>query len=338
MAATRNPSADLVASVYEAALEPSLWPQVVMRAAKAFDAAIVGFGVVDRHDDRVLGSFWNDSDFARCVRASYPNPSSSPVASFAARTSPLMVTDGLMSTRETESHDFYNEVMRPRGLWRTMAVNLHRDEAKLAPMALFRERAQPWFDDGELAALRALAPHLNRALRVTLCLREIEARAGALAETSDRALTAIVVTDAFGRVAEANDLARAILAESNGLTVRDGVLRAARSDDNTKLARLILDAASGVDGSTFMRKGGVMQVARPSCRRPLALVVSPTRNAASPFGRSHAVMIAFADPERTAEPTRTCSRGSTTSRRARPRSRRCFSRAARRAKPRTSSQ
>jgi hypothetical protein len=43
-----------------------------------------------------------------------------------------------------------------------------------------------------------------------------------------------------------------------------------------------------------------MQVARPSCRRALALVVSPTRNA-SPFGRSHAVTIAFADPERARE-------------------------------------
>ena len=51
-----------------------------------------------------------------------------------------------------------------------------------------------------------------------------------------------------------------------------------------------------------MPMSGVMQVSRPSARRPLALVVSPTRNAASPFGRSHAVSIAFADPERAPEP------------------------------------
>ena len=45
-----------------------------------------------------------------------------------------------------------------------------------------------------------------------------------------------------------------------------------------------------------MPMSAVMQVARPSGRRPLALVLSPTSNAASPFGRSHAVSIAFADP------------------------------------------
>ena len=51
-----------------------------------------------------------------------------------------------------------------------------------------------------------------------------------------------------------------------------------------------------------MPMSGVMQVSRPSARRPLALVVSPTRNGASPLGRSHAVSIAFADPERAPEP------------------------------------
>ena len=45
-----------------------------------------------------------------------------------------------------------------------------------------------------------LAPHLNRALRVTLRMQEMEAGASALVEISDRALTALVVTDAFGRI------------------------------------------------------------------------------------------------------------------------------------------
>jgi DNA-binding CsgD family transcriptional regulator len=150
----------------------------------------------------------------------------------------------------------------------------------------------------ELAALRALAPHLNRALRVTMRLREMEAQASALAETGDRALTGLLLTDAYGRVAQANGLARAILEETDGLIIHDGALRAARSDDNARLVRLILEAAGGVDGLTFIRKSGVMQVARPSCRRSLALVVSPTCNAAGQFGRSHAVCVSFADPER----------------------------------------
>ena len=169
-------------------------------------------------------------------------------------------------------------------------------------MGILRTRRERPFGQSELRSLRGLAPHLNRALRVTLSQREMEARADALVQMSDRAPVAIVLTDPFGRLAEANRLARGILAEVDGLVIRDGVLRAARSDDNANLIRLILEAAGGVDGLMFIRKSGVMQVVRPSCRRPLPLVVSPTRNAVSPFGRSHAVTIAFADPERAPEP------------------------------------
>jgi DNA-binding NarL/FixJ family response regulator len=187
--------------------------------------------------------------------------------------------------------------MRPLDSWHVAVMNVHRDDAYLVPMGISRTRRQRPFGEAELRGLRALAPHLNRALRVTLRLKEMEAHASALAEMSDRALAAIVLTDAVGRVAEANNLARAILTENDGLAIHDGVLRAARGEDCTRLSRLIQEAA----GSRVMPKSGVMQVSRPSGRRPLALVVSPTRAVGSPFGPSHAVSIAFADPERAPE-------------------------------------
>jgi hypothetical protein len=132
-----NPLPDLMALGYEAAIEPALWPEVVLGTARAFDAAVVGFGVVDRRRDRDVFSFWNDNDFVRGASAFYPTPRSNPAASFAAQTQSLTIANGLMSSREMESLDFFNEVMRPRALWETMAVNLHRDEATLAPMVLF---------------------------------------------------------------------------------------------------------------------------------------------------------------------------------------------------------
>ena len=72
------------------------------------------------------------------------------------------------------------------------------------------------------------------------------------------------------------------------------MLRAARGRDCSKLAQLIHEAAA-------TRVSGVMQVDRPSGRRPLPFVVAPTRNAVSQFGRSHAVCVSFADPERAPE-------------------------------------
>jgi DNA-binding CsgD family transcriptional regulator/PAS domain-containing protein len=292
---------DLEALAYEAALEPSLWPQVIADASRAFEAPHIMLGVLTRRGSEVMRVATQNA--AEVSMAHYSTVETNPGVAFVALTP--------RPWSRCVTHSFPTPISSGRRSTRTLCgrltrgaravMNVHRDNTYLAPMGISRTRRQRPFGEEELRGLRALAPHLNRALRVTLRLKEMEARASALAEMSDRALAAVMLTDAFGRVSEANGLARAILAEGDGLVIRDGVLRAARSDDSGKLARLILEAAGGVDGLTFIRKSGVMQVARPSCRRPLALVVSPTRNTVSPSGRSHAVTIAFADPERAPE-------------------------------------
>ena len=301
MTLARDALADLEALAYEAALEPSLWPEVVAEASRAFEAPHIMLGVLNRRGSELMRA--GTQNAIEVSMARYSTIETNPGVAFVALTPPTTVTlrDTFVSDSDLERTQFYQDAMRPLDSWHIAVMNVHRDDVYLAPMAFSRTRRQRPFGEAELRGLRALAPHLNRALRVTLRLKEMEARASALAEMGDRALAAVVLTDAFGCVAEANKLARAILAENDGLAVRDGVLRAARGDDNVRLVRPLLEAAGGADGLTFMRKSGVMQIARPSCRRPLSLVVSPTRNAASPFGRSHAVTIAFADPERAPE-------------------------------------
>jgi len=304
MAATRDPLRDLAATAYDAALKPSLWPVVAAEAAKAFKAPHARLGVVDRRrGGQIIDAPSKNLSEPQLSMVRYRTPQSNPGRAFSALTTPMTaeLRERRFSDRDLERSDYYNEIMRPLDLWHAAIVNVHRDETVLAPMGILRTRKQRPFGESELRSLRRLAPHLNRALRVTLRNREMEERALALAEMGDRALAAVVLTDAVGRVAEANNLARVILEERDGLHIRDGILSAGHGHDNARLVLLILVAAGCVDALTFIRKSGVMQIVRPSCRRPLPLVISPTRNAASPFGRSHAVTIAFADPERAPE-------------------------------------
>jgi DNA-binding CsgD family transcriptional regulator len=301
MTVAHDALSDLEALAYEAAREPSLWTQVVADASRAFKSPYTMLGVGDRRGNGLMRAVPPGlDDLADVMLARYPTLETNPGLAFSALAPPTAVglRDRIISDSDMERLDLYQDILRPLGLWHAAIMNVHRDDAVLAPMALMRTRKEGPFDDGEVAALRALAPHFNRAFRVTLRLRELEARASALAEMTDRALVALVLTDAFGRIGEANSSARAILAEADGLLTRDGVLRAARSDDCANLSRLIREAA----GARLMPMSGVMQVSRPSAQRPLALVVSPTRATGSPFGRSHAVSIAFADPERAPEP------------------------------------
>jgi PAS domain-containing protein len=333
MPATRDSLLDLVGLAYEAAAEPSLWPQVAADAGRAFEAPHVMLGVADCRGNEAMRAATQRVSQANF--AGYLTPEINPGVAFSASTPPTTVELGSarVSDSDLERSLFYQTLMRPLDLWHVAIMNVHRDDAYLAPMAIMRVRSQRPFGERELRALCGLAPHLNRALRVTLRLREIEARAAALAETSDRALAAIVLTDAFGRIAEANSLARAILDDRDGLTIVDGVLRASRSDDNAKLVRLLLEAA----GARAMPMSGVMQVARPSCRRAFALVVSPTRAGRRPSAARTPSRSLSPTPSAIRRSTPNCLRASTASPRVRRASRRCSCKAVRRPRRRTSS-
>ena len=89
----------LAGMYYDAAIEPSLWPQAAVSAAKAFDAAVVFIGIIDRRNHRVPRSFWNDDDVARSARARQRGLRSNPAASFAAQTPPLTFAGGLVLAR-----------------------------------------------------------------------------------------------------------------------------------------------------------------------------------------------------------------------------------------------
>lgn len=303
MPATHDSLLDLVATIYDAAIEPSLWPEVAVEASRRLDSPYVRIAAVHRRAWTVVDASSRYLGEPQFSLVEYQTPETNPGLAFCAATPSTAVAsrDSFVPDRELERTKFYQELMRPLDLWHAAVANGYSDQSLLAPIGFLRTRNQRPFDARDLEAIGALAPHFNRALRVMLQLKEMEARAEALAETNDRALTAILIINAFGRVAEANKLARVILEEADGLVIRDGALRAARSDDNARLVRLILEAAGGIDGKLFIRKSGAMEIARPSCRRPLALVVAPTRGGASSFGLSHAVTVAFADPERAPE-------------------------------------
>lgn len=183
----------------------------------------------------------------------------------------------------------------------TVWVALRKDEILLGQIAMYRQEVRS-FTDGQIALLQnfAATPHLNRVVHSTLRMQDAEARAAAASEITDRMHVGLVVTDASGKVSEANQLATVIIDEADGLFIRNGVLRAARRADDLELARLIFEAAGGFTESAT-RPSGVMQIARPSQRRPLPLMVSPIRNSSSPLGRVRAVSITFSDPEQVPE-------------------------------------
>ena len=83
MAAIRDLLRDLVATIYDAALEPRLWPEVAVGAAKAFDASQARLGVVDRqHGGVIIDAPSRALSEPQLTMARYQTPKSNPGARF----------------------------------------------------------------------------------------------------------------------------------------------------------------------------------------------------------------------------------------------------------------
>ena len=188
--------------------------------------------------------------------------------------------------------------MRPLDPWHVAIMNVHRDDAfsrRWASRAPARKDRSARRSSQACGRSRRIS---TGRCRVTLRLREMEARASALVEMTDRALVALVLTDASGRIAEANGFARTTHVENDRLG------SCATGGCAPREVRIAFGfrgspGSNGIAPYADERRHAGLAPSRG--RRPLALVVSPTRDGAPGFGRSHAVSIAFADPERAPE-------------------------------------
>ena len=237
---------DIVAGIYEAGVNPVLWGEVMPQLSGMVGGAGIAFGAIHLQRGLLLFPEHNFSpDCMRGVLERYHTPSNNPGVKFAASTAPLTITslDSVVSDSELVRTDFYNDLMRPQKYWHGLLANVFRDLDHFVSLASYRTASAGTYDDGETARLAMVLPHLNRSIRTFLRLNAVGALVRAETEIINRLPQGIIVTDATGRIGFANSAAHTIIADRDGLTIRNGILHASRRKETEQLARLIADAA-----------------------------------------------------------------------------------------------
>ncbi|TDH58862.1 hypothetical protein E2C06_30265, partial [Dankookia rubra] len=214
---------------HEAALEPGLWPRALARLGDAFGGASALLAA-NRHD---IGPFLLEA--ARCdpelfARFAAEHGSAEENGYIrrlnAMRSGEVLWRRAVVQDRAWASDPIYRKFLRPQQLWDGLVTPLVKDPGGYAVVGLYRARA---FEEGETALLRAIAPHLQRALQVATRLGALRDRLEAGLAALDVLAPGIVLADKAGRVLHANAAARAILGEADGLALgRGGALRTAR--------------------------------------------------------------------------------------------------------------
>ncbi len=139
-----------------------------------------------------------------------------------------------------------------------------------------------------------ILPHLRQYFRVRSALIDARALRASVTELLDNTRAGVIQLDRRGRIVEANDSARELLRRNDGLSDRDGELRATSPVDHDRLEQLLAQALPrfGEQGAS-----GSMMVRRPSLLPRFALHVKPVATREAHYRpRDVAALVLIVDP------------------------------------------
>ena len=288
----REELSDLIGNIYDAAIEPSLWPSAIDRVA-GFASGLTGYFVTRDLARSTADVCYGMGHNSRGQRPALGKGDDfDPIVPTVSRANVGTVISKSDITPHAEfvNTRFYQEWMRPQGLVDFAATVLEKSETKAALFGVFRHERDGLVDDEMRRKMQLVVPHLRRAVEIGRILEKKTAEAASFAEVLDSLNASIFLLDRTGRVVQANASGYALLSEGTVLRVISGKLatRGAAAEQSLQdvftLARGV-DAAAGIKDATVPLMG-------PEGQRYVAHLLPLASGTRPGIGMSHAAVAA----------------------------------------------
>jgi DNA-binding CsgD family transcriptional regulator len=293
---------DLVGSIYDAALDAELWPDILNRIGDAVGGPQTVFGIYDPANGLVnMHAPRTDPDIMRSLVDWAPsNPSLPCIASYP----PGKVFNGadVISPDESTGTAFYQDWWRPAGFsTEPLVTNLFADGAAASGHFASHGLLNLSPLDSQKRLFAVLAQHLVRAVALQRCLLHLTIANESTLTDLDGLEQGFLLVDAEARLLFVNRVARALLDARAGLRLEAGALSASNADEARTLRGLIASCACEANVATDC--GGDIALQRGAGRLPLDVLVIPvqpeTAMASIPwaFPQRAVAIVLVSDPE-----------------------------------------
>ncbi|MDR3475962.1 MAG: helix-turn-helix transcriptional regulator [Devosia sp.] len=261
----------LVQTIYDAALEPALWPATLHRvagfvggsAASLYAKDVVRRGADIFHDDGAMDESW-----VRRYTGHYVRLDPSTTRHFFTEVEQAVSTTDIMPFAEFEQTRFYEEWAKPQGLMDGLTAVLEKSGTRLEMFTVFRSADDGLIDDTARSRMHLIIPHVRRATLAASLVSGSASAAGALADVLDAVGAGVFLLGPFGRIVHCNDAGRAMLDAGRLFTAAGGRLALTDAEANLALAAAL---AAIVDGQADLAGRGA---ALPVRNRDGALFVA----------------------------------------------------------------
>ena len=208
----------------------------------------------------------------------------------------LAPVPALFGEGEMKTSALYNELMPRTDTRHSLSVRLDGPDGSRIVWTIADPVGGDGWSSAQAETIEDLLPHLRQFVRVRQALVDARALGSSMVGLLDNVRMGVVQLDRRGRVVAANDSARALLREDDGLSDRDGFLRAALPEEDAVLQGLVARALPFLGGPGA---GGSMLVSRAELLSRLVLHVSPVHEAGGEPGQARIGALVLAlDPAR----------------------------------------
>ena len=269
----------LLASLYDAMLDDTLWPatSALIDEACGLQGNALGVGVGPKDDVQVISAGLHyrgerHEDLEREYFAVYyPRDEAIPRLRQLPDSRVVHITD-LYTPEELQTSPTYNELSRRARTQDGLRVRLAEPDGSHISWYIADPVAPGGWAAPQLTRIQGLLPHIRQFIRVRTALAGAEALNASLTALLDNSRVGILHLDRRGRIMAANDRAQAILRRGDSVVDKGGILQARVPEDNAQFGKLLARALpafgeQAISGSLLIRRG--------SGQSRLALHVSP---------------------------------------------------------------
>lgn len=238
----------LIGDIYDAALQPDAWPQVLAKTAKfvgGFSAALFSKDATRKTGDVYYHDGGITAHFRQIYFETYIKLDPATTGHyFAEIESPVSTCDFLPYDEFIETR-FYKEWAQPQRIVDFVSATLEKSATSAAMFGVFRKDHDGIVDEDVRCRMRLVVPHIRRAVLIDRVLEQNNAELASFADTLDGLSAGMFLVDKSARIVHANANGHAMLTAGTTLRAVSGRLTANGSESRQALCEIFMAASEG---------------------------------------------------------------------------------------------
>jgi DNA-binding CsgD family transcriptional regulator len=238
---------EFIGEIYDAALDSSLWSDVVDKAARFVGGSAAA--IYSKSPTALTGHVYyqsgTDPYYRELYFTKYIKFDPTTTSHYFADVEQTIAVEDIMPYQEFLETRFYKEWVHPQGMVDSASAVLDKSVTSAALFSVFRYQREGIVDDEARRRMRLVVPHIRRAVLIGRLFDLKVAEAASLAETLNGLSTGMCLVDAAGRIIHANTACHVMLDARDFLSTIGGRIVASDAKLDQTLRGLFAAAGSG---------------------------------------------------------------------------------------------